>query len=141
LNIQLADGGDQYLPIYCAVCDDVNEDFILTAQVVDQLQDIYNRKLVSTECNDNVNVNFHIDVNDASVTCNSISQTVNSDEIESVKSDERDDNEYLDVENISNIKSVTGEATADVLKQEQLADVTLVAPWHMTNQGKGIITS
>jgi len=31
LNIQLADGGDQNLPIYCAVCDDVHEDFILTA--------------------------------------------------------------------------------------------------------------
>jgi len=51
LNIQLADGGDQYLPIYCAVCDDVNEDFVLTAHVVDQLQDNYNRKSVATECN------------------------------------------------------------------------------------------
>jgi hypothetical protein len=51
LNPQLADGGDQYIPIYCAVCDDVNEDLILTAQVVDQLQDCYYHKLISTECN------------------------------------------------------------------------------------------
>ena len=45
--------------------------------------------------------------------------------------------EYLDIENVSSIKSVTGEATADVLKQEQLADVTLAAPWRMASQGKG----
>jgi hypothetical protein len=59
-NIQLVDGGDQYIPIYCAVCDDVNEDFILTAQVVDQLQDCYNRKLISTECNNSLQDNVEI---------------------------------------------------------------------------------
>jgi len=84
------------LPIYCAVCDDVNEDFILTAHVVDQLQDNYNCKLVATEGNDNMLVTVHNDVKDESVNCNFVSQNVHSDEDESVKTDEDSDmNWYL----------------------------------------------
>ena len=98
----------QCLPLYCAVCDIVNEIFVLTAQAVDHLQGNHNRKLVSTVCNDIVSrVNFHVDVNDASVNCHSINQTVESDDIESVNSNDCDGNEYLDIENMSSVKSVT----------------------------------
>jgi len=82
-------------------------------------------------------VNVHIDVIDESVKCNFVSQNFHSDEVESVTTDEDSDSGYLDVENRFNIKSVTSEATSDVLKQEQLADVTLAAPWRMASRGKG----
>jgi len=43
LHVQLANelpGEYDYLPIICAVYDDVNEEFILTSHVVDQLRDM-----------------------------------------------------------------------------------------------------
>jgi len=70
LHVQLADelsGECDYLPIICAVCDDVNEEFILTSHVVDQLRDMYNRKLISTNIDHDVNDHCMFDVNECEI--------------------------------------------------------------------------
>jgi len=71
------------------------KEFILKAHVVDQFQDNYNRKLVTTECNYKMLVNVHIGVKDESVNSNFVSQNVHSDEVESVMTDEDSDSEAV----------------------------------------------
>ena len=67
LHVQLADelvGERDYLPIICAVCDEVIEEFILNSHVIDQLRDMYNRQLMSTNIDHDLIDHCVFDVNE-----------------------------------------------------------------------------
>jgi len=148
LHVQLADelsGEYDYLPIICAVCDDVNEEFILTSHVVDQLRDMYNRKLISTNIDHDVNDHCTFDVNECEIVnsdccnvavtrdsrynlrsskaseTNSVSPASNSSASEYDYSaiDNQDDSvvTFVDADIVEPIKSAIGKASADQLRR------------------------
>ena len=159
VTIQLASDSDCVANINCAVCEHINEELILTANVVDQLMYACNRKMinservnistcdvkpfvntdgdvisargiVSSELSDTVSVNIVINAHDASHDA-SVIKGGNQSEV-----DKRSP-EILDVDQTDPMQSDLGRATADELRREQLADDTLNGCWNLAKRGKG----
>jgi hypothetical protein len=124
LTVCLAEDNEVRLSFVCASCEELNEDMILTIDVVDRLHDAVNRKVMLANVNES-NENVYVD---------SFNGVLNVDrEINVV--DELP--EVADVEAVNGNSSENGKASADLLRQEQILDDTLAGWWSLAKQNKG----
>jgi hypothetical protein len=112
LTLHLADNCSA--TVLFATCGEVNEDCILTTDVINKLRDLYNRMVVAS-----------VDIVDG--------LSVHKD-----AGDETTDDAYIDVDNIDSSVAQTENSTAsiDLLSQEQL-DETLNSCWALVKRNKG----
>jgi len=118
LTVRLADDEDCWTTVLFAKCSAVNEDCILTAEVVNKLTDLYNRKVILIEAN---NV---------------------TDSMDSVNEETSDDDEsndgYIDVDCVANnSQTINSKASADLVQQEQQLDDTIAGGWALAKRNKG----
>ena len=113
--MQLAGNDTCSATVLFATCSDVNEDCILTTDVVNKLTDLHNRKIVA-----NIDV-----IDDLSVHNNA--------------DGERANDSYIDVDNIDSsiAQTVNSTASIDLLLQEQQLDETLKSCWALVKRNKG----
>jgi hypothetical protein len=121
LTIQLADDPQCSVKALCAISDQVNEDFLVTRTLVNQLHQQYNSRLLTK-----------IDV---PVKCLPSNSEINASENSEAAPPPP---ELLDVDNVDSASdSDLGHASVEALRREQLADETLAGCWSLAKAGKG----
>jgi hypothetical protein len=131
LRIKLADCADSQLSFMCASCDELNEDLILTIDIVDKLYEQLNCNLLSV---DNDVVNEIVDHNVVDETNGDNDIQFNDRGSDAVHNDSPC---FVDVDSLDIAKTNNGRASADLLKQEQLLDESLADWWELAKFGKG----
>jgi transposase InsO family protein len=126
LQIRLADKDDaSFVSVICAMCDDIYEELILNADVVNHLHQRDNDTAIVTA---DVMINETADVNDADVS--------NSETILPVTNDVNNDVSKVD-DTMNDDQLQMRRANAETLKAEQLADDTLSNCWTLARANKG----
>jgi hypothetical protein len=122
LQIRLSGSVDKFIPIMFAVCSDINEDCILTEDVVNRLYNSHNVKLLTT------NVSQLADA-----------PSVKNDQIMNTEEDDHLGNraEFQNVDDISEPRSELGKASAELLCQEQHLDTSLDGCRDLAMKNKG----
>jgi hypothetical protein len=157
LTLQLADDPLCNVKALCAVSDMVNEDFIVTRDVVQQLHHQFNCRLLSqtktmqsvdgissdetalkTDSNikscDVNTTNSDLPISD----CNGGQSNSCETQINSTTEADTASTDYLDVDSADNaIDSDLGQASVEALRQEQLADESLAGCWALAKRNKG----
>ena len=150
LKVRLADemsNDSDFVSIVCAVCDNVNTDFILTGEIVDRLRDMRNSKLMSSNvaCDE-----LSVDLTVANAHASAISDSVNCDmsvddycgeifvdPVVIATGSEVASSDCADFVDVDNTCDNAIPFTVDDLKRDQLADDSLSACWRMARRGKG----
>jgi hypothetical protein len=151
LTIQLADDPQCSVKTLCAISDQVNEDFLVTRTLVNQLHQQYNSRLltktdVSVKClpsNSEINASENCEDRssvDSLVTDHNVRRPCDANSRTDIENSEaaHPQRELLDVDNVdSSSGSDLGHASVEALRQEQLANETLVGCWALAKRDKG----
>jgi hypothetical protein len=131
--------------VLCAICDEVNEDLILTQDVVNQLFHLFNLNVVSCASVEQVKdrpitVRDHNGVTtdgdgDVHDECERIDNNCDVNEVGDVINLNQCD--YIDVETVDQTVCDSSKANVESLIREQLDDKTLSGCFLMAQRGKG----
>jgi hypothetical protein len=143
ITIQLNDNPECSMIVLCAVCDELNEELILTKDVVDKLFDMYNKQVTLNMIvldndvgndvnNDDVNCVTNASAeSDVAVIDHACDNSGNNVSHVPVRSD------FIDFDGVAQLVSDQGKASVEYLRREQLDDKTLAGCWLMAKRGKG----
>ena len=134
--------GNTYCNVTCAVCEDLNNDFILGSDIVDKL----NTTLLCEQCDmiNVINVDDTYDNNSVIVHADDVCDTNVDDEIAVVV----DVDDHNDVSHVSDVDdnsehmtdgeftSDPNKASAEALRAEQMADRSLTGCWSLAHRDK-----
>ena len=138
---------NEYVSIVCAVCSEMNDDFVLTAEVVNNLfskqPQVFNVNIDILPNDDNDN---NCDMNNVTEVSNdtntdAVSSDIVDDHNRSVSSDGCQTSDVLqdvsDATRADNQVPNQGKANAETIRQEQIEDDTLKGWWSLAGRNKG----
>jgi hypothetical protein len=121
LSIKSPDSDEEYFSIVCAMCDQLNDNLILTQDIAMRLITSQNKRLVDS----------------LEVKREPICATAIVDNNPSVNSESSNLQSESAISESDNLSSDLRKASVDVLRQEQLLDTELRGCWTLAKRGKG----